>query len=159
MTHALIRSTATPSRFFGDRDPFGALMGGFFGGMPRLAHDLEDSSLTRGPFTQGWTPAVDIRETDDGFELTAELPGLGKEDIEVSVDNGVLTLRGERTLDESTSKDSFRRVERAYGSFERSFSLPTGIDAGKVEARFDHGLLTLNVPKAETAKARTIKVK
>ncbi len=153
MTHALTRNSSSPSIFFGDRDPFGTLVNSFFRGWPQATSDLDEPT-----FTRGWVPAVDIRETAEGFSLTAELAGIAKKDIEISLDNGVLTLRGERTLAEDTNKDDFRRIERSYGSFERSFRLPTGVDASKVEAHFDNGLLTLNVPKAEAAKARTIKL-
>lgn len=141
----------SPSLRFGDRDAFGSLVNSFFRGWPAMAS--EDDS-----FDRGWTPAVDIRETDEGFQLLAELPGLTKDDIEISVEDGLLTLRGERRLAEDTNRESFRRIERAYGSFERTFSLPTGIDAGKVSANFENGLLVLTLPKAETAKARTIKI-
>lgn len=154
MTHTLTRNSSSPSIFFGDRDPVGALVNGFFRGWPQATSDLDEPTVTR-----GWVPAVDIRETAEGFSLTAELAGLAKKDIEISLDNGLLTLRGERTLAEDADKDDFRRIERSYGSFERTFRLPTGIDASKVEASFENGLLTLTVPKAEAAKARTIKLK
>jgi len=151
MANSLVRSTAP---FFGDRDPLNGLMATFLRGWPRMASDLDDTS-----FTRGWVPAVDIRETEQAFELTAELAGMQKEDIEISLDNGVLTLRGTRSIDDTIKKESFRRIERAYGTFERSFSLPAEVDATKASASFDAGLLTLSLPKAETAKARTIKVK
>lgn len=152
MTGSLTQRS-NPSLAYASRDPFVGLVDSIFRNWPRTGA-LEDNG-----FSRGWMPAVDIRETADGYELIAELPGLSKDDIEISVDNGVLTLRGERRLSEDSSRESYRRVERSYGSFERTFSLPTGIDSGKVEASFENGLLTLALPKAETAKARAIKIK
>ncbi len=106
----------------------------------------------------GWLPAVDIRETDDTFEFTAELPGLGKDDVHITIEDKVLTLSGERAWNEEENKNSYHRVERAYGSFSRSFTLPSTVDADKVAAKFEHGLLTISVPKAEEVKPRQIKI-
>ncbi len=106
----------------------------------------------------GWMPAVDIRETDDTFEFTAELPGLGKDDVTITVEDKVLTLSGERQWDEEENKNSYHRVERTYGSFSRSFTLPGTVNSEKVSAKFDNGLLTISVPKAEETKPRQIKI-
>ncbi len=108
--------------------------------------------------TTGWTPATDIRESEEAFTVIAELPGLAKKDVDVTLENNVLTVRGERRFENDDNQDNYHRVERTYGRFQRSFTLPNGIDAANVSATFDHGLLTLTVPKAETARARTIKV-
>ena len=106
-----------------------------------------------------WTPAVNILEREDGIVITAELPGLKAEDVEVTVDNGVLTLKGERTLEEVAEGETFHRVERSYGSFERSFSIPNSVDTKKIEARFVNGEMTLNLPKRDESKPRSVKVK
>jgi len=107
----------------------------------------------------GWTPAVNILEKIDGIVITADLPGLKAEDVEVTVDNGVLTIKGERTLEEAAEGENYHRVERTYGSFERSFSIPSSVDPGKVEARFVNGEMTITLPKREESKPRSVKVK
>lgn len=108
--------------------------------------------------TEAWHPAVDIRETNDAFEVTAELPGMTKKDVEVTVENNVLTIQGERRFDETVNRNDFRRVERAYGSFLRSFTLPRGVDADHVNANFNNGLLHITVPKTEQSKPKKIAV-
>ncbi len=106
-----------------------------------------------------WVPAMDILETEAAFIATADLPGLTKDDIDISLEDGVLSVSGERNLDvtEESSK-GFRRVERARGSFRRSFTLPQGVDVEKVEATFADGVLSLTLPKAEIIKARKISI-
>lgn len=106
----------------------------------------------------GWLPAVDVRESDDAFVFTAELPGIAKEEVEITVDDGILTLKGERRFNEDDEEKSYRRIERAYGSFSRSFKLPSAVDAERIEASFTEGVLTVAVPKAEVAKARKITI-
>ena len=108
--------------------------------------------------SSGWMPPVDIRETDDSFEFTAELPGLGKDDVTITIEEKVLTIAGERKWDEEETKNDYHRVERAYGSFSRSFTLPSVVDAEKVAAKFKNGVLTVSVPKAEEVKPRQIKI-
>ena len=105
-----------------------------------------------------WVPAIDIYEGTEAFLATADLPGLKKEDIEISIEDNVLTVSGERKFEESKDNGTFRRVERAYGSFRRSFTLPRGVDPAKVEAKFEDGVLTLNIPKSEMSKSRKIAV-
>ena len=105
-----------------------------------------------------WLPAVDVRESDDEFVFTAELPGIAKEDVEITVDDGILTLKGERRFNEENEEKNYRRIERAYGTFSRSFTLPSAVDAEKIAASFADGLLTVTVPKAEVAKARKITI-
>ncbi len=103
-----------------------------------------------------WAPATDIRETEDTYEVTAELPGLKKDDVHVTLENNVLTLSGERKLkDEEETKDH-HRVERRYGAFFRSFTLPNKVDTDKVEATFEDGVLQLTIPKTEEVKPRRI---
>ncbi len=105
-----------------------------------------------------WLPAVDIRETDEAFVATADLPGLTKDDIDVSIEDNILTVSGERKFEDATDNGTFRRVERSYGTFRRSFTLPRGVDPAKVEAKFENGVLNLDIPKSEVAKSRKITV-
>lgn len=108
----------------------------------------------------GWVPTVDVRETNDALLIEAELPGLTPDDVDVRVENGVLTISGEKRREvEKEKDDSYRLVERCYGRFERSFTLPRGVDAEKVSAEFSNGVLTVSLPKAETAKPRKIEIK
>lgn len=104
-----------------------------------------------------WTPAVDVKETDSSLTLFIELPGISKEEIGISLENNVLTVSGERRFDED-GQDSFRRVERVYGKFSRSFRVPRDVDASKVSASYQEGVLRLDLPKIEAAKARQIKI-
>ncbi|HVR06944.1 MAG TPA: Hsp20/alpha crystallin family protein [Thermoanaerobaculia bacterium] len=105
-----------------------------------------------------WTPPVDIQETDEAYRIHAELPGLTKDDIQITLENNVLRLSGERKLEKDVKKESYHRIERTYGAFSRSFALPTQVSPDKVEAKFDNGVLTIVVPKAEQAKPRRIAV-
>jgi HSP20 family protein len=105
-----------------------------------------------------WTPAVDIHETDDGFVIKAELPGVSKDDVSVDVHQNTLTLRGQRKHEADVKQDKYHRVERAYGTFQRSFVLPTMVDQEKVQATFKDGVLELLLPKSEAAKPRRIAI-
>ncbi|MCR4291232.1 MAG: Hsp20/alpha crystallin family protein [Candidatus Scalindua sp.] len=106
-----------------------------------------------------WCPRVDIVENDNEFVIKAEIPEVKKEDVKVSVDNGVLTLKGERQQEKEEKGKKFHRVERCFGSFTRSFSLPENVDESKVKATFKDGMLNLQVPKTEETKPKTIEVK
>lgn len=106
----------------------------------------------------GWIPPVDIEETANGLRVTAEVPGMRKEDIHVEFENGLLTIRGERNREKKTEEKNFHRVERSYGTFVRSFRLPASIDAEQISANYSDGVLTLEMPKSETAKARRIEI-
>jgi len=106
----------------------------------------------------GWMPAVNISEDQDSYFIQAELPGVNREDIRVTYNNGVLTLQGERRQENEQNDRQYHRVERVYGMFERSFRLPTTIRADQIQAEFRDGLLTLTVPKAEEAKPRDITI-
>ena len=106
-----------------------------------------------------WTPAVNILERVEGIVISADLPGLKAEDVDVTVDNGILTIKGERTLEEVAEGETYHRVERSYGSFERSFSIPNSVDPKKIEARFSNGEMTITLPKREESKPRSVKVK
>jgi HSP20 family protein len=108
--------------------------------------------------TGTWYPAVDIRETKDAFILEADLPGLKKEDIEVTVVDDVVTIKGERKEEEERKSDGYHRYERVYGAFQRSFRIPGGIEAKGVEAKFENGVLTVTLPKPEEAKPKQIEV-
>jgi HSP20 family protein len=106
-----------------------------------------------------WVPPVDVRETKDSLEIAAELPGIDPKNVEVSVESGVLTLKGSRQFEKATEGETYHRVERAYGAFERSFTLPTNVDAEKIQAAYRHGVLHLTVPKREEAKPKAISIK
>lgn len=106
-----------------------------------------------------WAPLVDIYEREGNIELKAELPGVDSKDVDVRVENNVLTLRGERRIDKEVKRESYHRVERAYGSFSRSFTLPSMVDTEKIKAEFKEGVLHLTLPKKEEAKPRQISIK
>jgi HSP20 family protein len=105
-----------------------------------------------------WAPPVDIAEEKDRILITAELPGFKENEIEIQTENGMLTLRGERKFEKETDGKSYHRVERSYGQFVRSFSLPNNVDREKIHATFKDGLLRVDLPKREDAKPRTIKI-
>lgn len=106
----------------------------------------------------GWVPAVDIYEDGEGVTLHAEVPGLNADQIDIRIENGTLTLRGERKLDKEEKSDNYRRVERSYGAFSRSFSLPPTVDTEKVRAESKNGVLSIFLPKREETKPRQIRV-
>ena len=108
--------------------------------------------------TGDWAPRVDIAETDNAFEIKAELPEVKKEDVKVSVYNGVLTIRGERKQEKEENGKKFHRVERKYGSFTRSFTLPDNVDENDIKAAFKDGILNLQIQKTEEAKPKAIEV-
>lgn len=107
-----------------------------------------------------WSPVVDVREDKDAIRVHAELPGMNPEDVDVSVENGVLTIAGEKKqeLEHGGGESDYHLVERRYGRFERSFQVPTSVDAGAVSARFENGVLTVRLPKTEAAKPRRVQV-
>lgn len=117
-------------------------------------------SRLRGETIEGsaWLPAVDIVEDEDNIVLKADLPGIDAKDVDIQVENGTLTLRGERKFEKDVKEDNFRRIERAYGSFVRSFTLPTTVDSEKVQAEYRNGVLELRLPKRAEAKPKQIKV-
>lgn len=117
------------------------------------------SDFQTGAFNQAWVPAVDIYETDTHeVVIKAELPDVKKEDIGVTVENNVLTLTGERKQDQTTKGEQFQRVERRFGSFSRSFTLPASTDAGQIAASYKDGVLTVRLPRREDAKPKQITV-
>ena len=109
--------------------------------------------------TASWSPSVDITEDENSFKLLADIPGVKPEDIDVSMDNSVLTIKGERKTEDKTENENFRRVERQYGMFYRRFTLPETANADKIEARSENGVLKITIPKQEVAQARRITVK
>ena len=108
---------------------------------------------------QSFNPAVDIVENDNAYLLKAELPGLSPDNIDVQVENDVLTVRGERKHESEDERGGYRRVERSYGSFARSFVLPKGTKIDAIDAQVEHGVLTVTIPKAPVATARRVEVK
>ncbi len=112
-------------------------------------------SLTR----TEWSPAVDIAETPEAYSIHAELPGVKKEDVKVSIDEGVLTVSGERRQEQEEKNKKWHRVERSYGRFERSFTLPSAVNADKVTATYKDGTLNVLVPKTGTTPAKSTDIK
>lgn len=121
----------TVDRFFGDHET-------------RLSND--------------WMPAVDITETENEYRFVAEVPGLEKNDIKLSLENNVLSINGEKKNELKQEGRDYHRVERSYGKFERSFRLPREVKSDSISAKYDNGLLTVTVPKAEEAKPREISI-
>lgn len=110
-------------------------------------------------FGRGWMPAVDIFENDEReVVIKAELPDMKREDINLTFENGVLTLKGERRFEDEKRRDSYHRIERQYGSFSRSFTLPNTVDASRIHATYRDGVLTVRLPQREEAKPKQISV-
>jgi HSP20 family protein len=105
-----------------------------------------------------WTPPVDIYETSDALVLTVELPGVAKEDVNIEIHQNTLMLRGQRKPEAGVQEDRYHRVERAYGNFQRSFTLPMMVDQNKVQASYKDGILELRLPKSEAAKPKRIAI-
>jgi HSP20 family protein len=105
-----------------------------------------------------WIPPVDIFETGDSIVIKAELPGISKEDITLEVKENTLTIKGEKKFEKDVKEESYHRVERSYGAFQRAFSLPGTVQQDKVKAKFRDGILEITIPKAEEAKPKQIKV-
>jgi HSP20 family protein len=115
-------------------------------------NQTEESALT------SWSPAVDIYETPNELVVKADLPDVNEKDIDVRVENNLLTIRGERKFEKSVSEENYLRVERTYGAFSRSFSLPNTVNAEKIGAEYKNGVLTVTLPKREESKPRQVKV-
>jgi HSP20 family protein len=115
----------------------------------------------RSEVTSAWVPAVNVRETSDAIEVKAELPGLDPDDVDVRVENGVLSISGERKaeVEEGKKGSEYHLIERRYGRFERTFTLPRSVNAESVDARFVNGVLHITLPKVEAAKPRRIPIK
>lgn len=123
--------------------------------VPRTAADAGKDAM----MVFDWAPTVDIAETPEEFHIKAELPEVKKEDVKVSVDNGVLRLEGERKQEKEEKGKKYHRVERSYGSFLRTFALPDNVDDTKVRAEFKDGVLNVRLPKTEKAKPKAVEVK
>ena len=119
-----------------------------------LTRGFGEESIGRG----AWNPSVDIYENKDQIVLEAELPGMKREDFELSVENNVITLRGERQFEKKDDTDNYHRVERSYGSFTRSFTLPQTVTADGAIAEYRNGVLRVTLPKREETKARRIEI-
>jgi HSP20 family protein len=117
-----------------------------------LEHSGEESNLT------SWAPAVDIYETEHELVVKADLPEVDPKELDIRVENNLLTIRGERKFEKKVNEDNYLRVERAYGSFSRSFSLANTVNAEAIKADYQNGVLTLTIPKREEAKPKQIKV-
>ena len=120
-----------------------------------VARAFDDEGIARG----SWSPSVDIYENKDQIVLEAELPGMKREDFDLSVENNVITLRGERHFEKKEETDNYHRVERAYGSFVRSFTLPNTVSAEGAVADYRNGVLRVTLPKRAETKARRIEIK
>jgi len=114
-----------------------------------------DDTLTSG----AWAPAVDIYETSDAVEMTFEIPGVNQKDIRVNIENNLLTVSGERKFEHEDRRDNYHRVERNYGAFQRSFTVPSTIDPNRINAVFENGLLRLTLQKRPETQPRAIEVK
>jgi HSP20 family protein len=124
-----------------------------------LATTTAGDPRKQGLFSVDWAPSVDITETAEAFEIKAELPEVKKEDVKVSIDNGELCISGERKQEKEEKGKKFHRVERSYGSFMRSFTLPENVDDTKLSAEYKDGVLNVRLPKSEKAKPKAITVK
>jgi len=126
----------------------------------QLSDILGDVNLPGKASREGqWAPRVDISETDDVLLVQAELPGIAKEDVSLEIKDGVLTLSGERRYEKNVKDEHVHRVERMYGQFSRSFSLPRNVDADKVDAQMEDGVLQVRLPKLESARPKAISIK
>jgi HSP20 family protein len=127
--------------------------------MNRLFNSFLDTTTAgNGDTARRWIPAMDVVETDEHFVLKADLPGLAEDDVHVEVEDNVLTVSGERKAEHEDKRDGYVRVERSYGSFRRSLSLPEGVDPEAVSATFDKGVLEVRIPKPEQRKPRRVAI-
>ena len=131
--------------------------------MNRLFNTFFDSPTTTPPGGNGgsvrrWLPAMDLVETDTHFVLRADLPGLSDEDVAIELEDNVLTVTGERKAEHEDKREGFYRMERSFGQFRRSLTLPEGVDADAIEAHFDKGVLEVRIPKPEERKPRRVAI-
>jgi len=124
----------------------------------RTFEDVVARMLNEPRGARPWSPSVDILETENELVLKADLPDVKLEDIEVRVENQTLTLKGERKFEKDEAAKGYHRMERSYGTFVRSFTVPTSVDAEKVAAEYKNGVLTVKLPKKEAAKPRQVKI-
>jgi len=127
---------------------------------PMLAHALGLHAQQQGSATAtAWAPALDISERKDAYLVTVELPGVEADDLEITMEDGLLTIQGDRQFTSESSEQQFHRVERRYGAFRRSITLPAQVQAEQIEASFDNGVLQIVVPKMEEATPKRIQVR
>ncbi len=141
--------------------------------MPALSEEMVDmrrqinrmfDNLFRGELPEPsdllstWNPSVDIAEREDGYVVKVELPGVNKEDVRITLEENLLTIRGEKKQEKESKDQNYHRMERSYGSFQRSFTLPTSVKADKIDANYRDGILTVTLPKAEEARRKQIEV-
>jgi HSP20 family protein len=145
---------------FGELDELQNRLGGFFFngfpnrmGFPRRTGNGESLKLP------DWSPLVDITEDDHEYLFKADLPEMKKEDVKVTVENGILSISGERKIEKEEKKKKYHRIERTYGSFERTFMVPEDAEVAKMAAEFKDGVLKVHLPKSPAAKPKTIEVK
>ena len=131
------------------RDEVNRLFDNFFTGLPERRRGLLEGE---------WAPSVDIAETDNEVVVTAELPGVKQDDVDITIADDVLTLKGEKKEEKEVKEKNYHRIERSYGSFQRSVSLPAGVQADKAKATYKDGVLHITVPKTEEAKPKQIKI-
>lgn len=126
--------------------------------MNRLFNTVLDAPAVGGGVARRWTPAMDLHETVDSFVLRADLPGMTEQDVSIELEDNVLTVSGERRSDHEEDREGFYRVERAFGAFSRSLTLPKGVDPEAVSAGFEHGVLEVRITKPEERKPRKISI-
>jgi len=145
------RELATwPSDIFSMQRDINRLFDNFFRG-DRTPEESTSLSL--------WTPAVDIEEREDAYSVKVELPGVSKEDVKITLESNTLTIRGDKKQEKEEKGKNYHRIERSYGSFQRSFALPSTVKAEKIDASYKDGILEITLPKAEEAKPKQIEVK
>lgn len=118
----------------------------------KVSHNAENSTLT------AWAPSVDVYETENELVIKADLPEVAEKDLDVRVENNMLTIRGERKFEQSVKEENYLRMERSYGSFGRSFSLPNTVDAQAIKAQYTDGVLTVTLPKRAESKPKQVKI-
>ena len=131
------------------REDMNRLFDEFFSGWPEWGRGLLEGE---------WTPSIDLAEKDDEIVVTAELPGVKQDDVDITITNDILTLKGEKKEEKESKEQNYHRLERCYGSFQRSIRLPTGVQGDEAKASYRDGVLQVTIPKAEEAKPKQIKI-
>jgi len=138
------------------------------GGLTNLRREMDDlfnrffedwNLGPRVPRTETWAPAINVEETDDELIVTADVPGIEPKDLDISLDNNVLTIKGERKEEKEEKKKNYHRVERAYGALQRSIMLPSEVDSSRISAKNKDGVVTITMPKTAQSKRKKIEVK
>jgi HSP20 family protein len=144
-----VTTRRTPESFHTGLSRLNSILGEAFGGWP-----TDNDAIT-----SAWMPPCDVFEDKDSVRIIMEVPGVKPEDVKLSLENNMLTIRGEKKQIAEEKADRVHRYERSYGTFERAFALPSSVDVEKIDARYDNGILTVTLPKAERARPRQIEVK